>query len=95
MPPFDNHPTIWHGGLINFFAAETDVFLDTGFALVVLTNSDTANPDTIATESWIRCAPLPNTPVIVRFNRVVGNSEVGTRTAMSFFWHNWSSAYVN
>jgi D-alanyl-D-alanine carboxypeptidase len=47
---FDNHPTIWHGGLINGFAAETDVFLDTGFTVVVLTNSDVANPDTIATE---------------------------------------------
>ena len=47
---FDNHPTIWHGGLINGFAAETDVFLDTGFTVVVLTNSDAANPDTVATE---------------------------------------------
>jgi D-alanyl-D-alanine carboxypeptidase len=46
---FDNHPTIWHGGLINGFAAETNVFLDTGFALEVLTNSDDANTDTIAT----------------------------------------------
>ena len=47
---FDNHPTIWHGGLINGFAGETNVFLDTGLAVVVLTNSDAANPDTIATE---------------------------------------------
>jgi D-alanyl-D-alanine carboxypeptidase len=46
---FDNHPTIWHGGLINGFAAETNVFLDTGLALEVLTNSDAANTDTIAT----------------------------------------------
>jgi D-alanyl-D-alanine carboxypeptidase len=46
---FDNHPTIWHGGLINGFAAETNVFLDTGFALEVLTNSDAANTDAIAT----------------------------------------------
>jgi len=46
---FDNHPTIWHGGLINGFAAETNVFLDTGFAVVVLTNSDAANTDNIAT----------------------------------------------
>jgi D-alanyl-D-alanine carboxypeptidase len=46
---FDNHPTIWHNGLINGFTAETDVFLDSGFALVVLTNSDAANPDAIAT----------------------------------------------
>jgi D-alanyl-D-alanine carboxypeptidase len=47
---FDNRPTIWHNGLINGFAAETDVFLDSGFAVVVLTNSDAANPDTIAEE---------------------------------------------
>jgi D-alanyl-D-alanine carboxypeptidase len=47
---FDNHPTIWHGGRINGFTAETNVFLDSGFAVVVLTNSDAADPDTIATE---------------------------------------------
>jgi CubicO group peptidase (beta-lactamase class C family) len=47
---FDNHPTIWHGGGINGFTGETNVFLDSGFAVVVLTNSDAANPDTIATE---------------------------------------------
>lgn len=46
---FDNHPTIWHNGLINGFAAETDVFLDSGFAVVVLTDSDAADPDAIAT----------------------------------------------
>ncbi len=47
---FDNHPTIWHGGAINGFTAENNVFLDSGFAVVVLTNSDAVNPDTIATE---------------------------------------------
>jgi D-alanyl-D-alanine carboxypeptidase len=47
---FDNHPTIWHGGAINGFTTETNVFLDSGFAVVVLTNSDAADPDTIATE---------------------------------------------
>lgn len=47
---FDNRPTIWHNGLINGFTAETDVFLDSGLAVVVLTNSDAANPDAIATE---------------------------------------------
>jgi CubicO group peptidase (beta-lactamase class C family) len=46
---FNNRPTIWHGGSINGFTAETDVFLDSGFAVVVLINSDTANPDAIAT----------------------------------------------
>jgi D-alanyl-D-alanine carboxypeptidase len=47
---FDNHPTIWHGGLINGFTGETNVFLDSGLAVVVLTNLDTADPDSIATE---------------------------------------------
>ncbi len=47
---FDNHPTIWHSGGINGFTAENNVFLDSGLDVVVLTNSDTANPDTIATE---------------------------------------------
>lgn len=47
---FNNRPTIWHNGRINGFTAETDVFLDTGFALVVLTNSDAANPDAIAVQ---------------------------------------------
>jgi CubicO group peptidase (beta-lactamase class C family) len=50
LGPFDNHATIWHNGRINGFTAETDVFLDSGFAVVVLTNSDAANPDTIAKE---------------------------------------------
>jgi D-alanyl-D-alanine carboxypeptidase len=50
LRPFDNRPTIWHNGLINGFTAETDVFLDSGLAVVVLTNSDAANPDTIAGE---------------------------------------------
>jgi hypothetical protein len=47
---FDNHPTIWHSGGINGFTTENNVFLDSGFSVVVLTNSDAANPDTIATE---------------------------------------------
>ena len=47
---FDNHPTIWHGGLINGFTGETNVFLDSGLAVVVLTNLDSADPDSIATE---------------------------------------------
>jgi hypothetical protein len=33
-----------------YFAAETDVFVDSGFAVVVLTNSDAADPGAIATE---------------------------------------------
>jgi D-alanyl-D-alanine carboxypeptidase len=46
---FAGHPTIWHSGGINGFSAETDVFLDSGLAVVVLTNSDKADPDSIAT----------------------------------------------
>jgi hypothetical protein len=49
LPTIDNHPTIWHSGGINGFTAETDVFLDSGLALVVLTNSQTADPDTLTT----------------------------------------------
>ena len=45
---FNNRPTIWHNGGISGFQAETDVFLDSGFAVVVLINSDHANPDAIA-----------------------------------------------
>lgn len=45
---FNNRPTIWHNGRVNGFTAETDVFLDSGFAVVVLVNSDNANPDAIA-----------------------------------------------
>ncbi len=45
---FNNRPTIWHNGAINGFTAETDVFLDSGFAVVVLTNDDNANPDAVA-----------------------------------------------
>jgi D-alanyl-D-alanine carboxypeptidase len=50
LRPFDNHPTIWHSGGINGFTAENNVFLDSGLAVVVLANSDAADPDTIATE---------------------------------------------
>ena len=46
---FDNHATIWHSGGINGFTADNNVFLDSGFAVVVFTNSDAANPDAIAT----------------------------------------------
>jgi len=45
---FNSRPTIWHNGLINGFTADTNVLLDTGFAVVVLTNTDAANPDAIA-----------------------------------------------
>jgi D-alanyl-D-alanine carboxypeptidase len=45
---FNGRPTIWHNGAINGFTADTNVLLDTGFAVVVLTNTDAANPDAIA-----------------------------------------------
>lgn len=45
---FNNRPTIWHNGGISGFQAETDVFLDSGFTVVVLINLNSANPDAIA-----------------------------------------------
>ena len=50
LRPFNNRPTIWHNGLINGFTAETDVILDSGFAVVVLINSDSADADGVTTK---------------------------------------------
>jgi D-alanyl-D-alanine carboxypeptidase len=44
---FNNRPIIWHDGQIGGFTAETAVFLDSGFAIVVLTNDQDANPDMV------------------------------------------------
>ena len=44
---FDNRPIIWHNGQIGGFTAETAVFLDSGFAVVVLTNDQDADPDAV------------------------------------------------
>ena len=44
---FNNRPIIWHNGQIGGFTAETAVFLDTGFAVVVLTNDQDADTDAI------------------------------------------------
>lgn len=44
---FNNRPIIWHNGQIGGFTAETAVFLDSGFAVVVLTNDQDANPDAV------------------------------------------------
>jgi hypothetical protein len=44
---FNNRPIIWHNGQIGGFTAETAVFLDSGFAVVVLTNDQDADPDTV------------------------------------------------
>ena len=47
LSTFNNRPIIWHTGQIGGFTAETAVFLDSGFAVVVLTNDQDANPDAI------------------------------------------------
>ncbi len=44
---FNGRPIIWHDGQIGGFTAETAVFLDTGFTVVVLTNDQEADPDAI------------------------------------------------
>jgi len=44
---FNNRPIIWHNGQIGGFTAETAVFLDSGFTVVVLTNDQDANPDAV------------------------------------------------
>jgi D-alanyl-D-alanine carboxypeptidase len=44
---FNNRPIIWHDGQIGGFTAETAVFLDSGFAVVVLTNDQDADPDAV------------------------------------------------
>jgi CubicO group peptidase (beta-lactamase class C family) len=47
---FNGRPTISHDGEINGFDADTEVFLDSGFAVVVLINRDGANPVDIVTQ---------------------------------------------
>jgi len=37
----------WHNGQIGGFTAETAVFLDSAFAVVVLTNDQDADPDAV------------------------------------------------
>jgi CubicO group peptidase (beta-lactamase class C family) len=44
---FNGRPIIWHNGQIGGFTAETAVFLDSGFAIVVLTNDQDADPDSL------------------------------------------------
>jgi D-alanyl-D-alanine carboxypeptidase len=44
---FNKRPIIWHNGQIGGFTAETAVFLDSGFAVVVLTNDQDADPDAV------------------------------------------------
>src|ERR1700746_1904209 len=47
LSTFGGWPMIWHNGQIGGFAAETAIFLDTGFSVVVLTNDQDADPDTV------------------------------------------------
>jgi D-alanyl-D-alanine carboxypeptidase len=47
LSTFNNRQIIWHNGQIGGFTAETAVFLDTGFAVVVLTNDQNGDPDAI------------------------------------------------
>jgi D-alanyl-D-alanine carboxypeptidase len=47
LSTFNNRPIIWHNGQIGGFTAETAVFLDSGFSVVVLTNDQDADPDAV------------------------------------------------
>jgi D-alanyl-D-alanine carboxypeptidase len=47
LATFNNRPVIWHNGQIGGFTAETAVFLDSGFAVVVLTNDQNADTDAV------------------------------------------------
>lgn len=47
LATINNRPVIWHNGQIGGFTAETAVFLDSGFAVAVLTNDQDANPDAV------------------------------------------------
>jgi CubicO group peptidase (beta-lactamase class C family) len=43
----NNRPVIWHNGQIGGFTAENAMFLDSGFAVVVLTNDQDADTDAV------------------------------------------------
>jgi D-alanyl-D-alanine carboxypeptidase len=47
LATFKNRPVIWHNGQIGGFTAENAVFLDSGFAVVVLTNDQDADTDAV------------------------------------------------
>jgi D-alanyl-D-alanine carboxypeptidase len=47
LATINNRQVIWHNGQIGGFTAETAVFLDSGFAVAVLTNDQDANPDAV------------------------------------------------
>ena len=45
LSTFNNRPIIWHNGQIGGFTAENAVFVDDGFAVIVLTNDDDYDTD--------------------------------------------------
>src|ERR1700687_1336027 len=47
LSTFNNRQIIWHNGQIGGFTAENAVFLDSGFAVVVLTNDQNADTDAV------------------------------------------------
>jgi D-alanyl-D-alanine carboxypeptidase len=47
LATINSRPVIWHNGQIGGFTTENAVFLDSGFAVVVLTNDQDANPDAV------------------------------------------------
>jgi len=47
LSTFNGRQLIWHDGQIGGFTAENAVFLDTGFAVAVLTNDQNADTDTV------------------------------------------------
>jgi hypothetical protein len=61
---FNHRPIIWHNGQIGGFTAETAVFLDSGFAVVVLTNDQDADPMLLSSASRVRFAIPGSSPDI-------------------------------
>jgi D-alanyl-D-alanine carboxypeptidase len=47
LATFNNRPVVWHNGQIGGFTAENAVLLDSGFAVVVLTNDQDADTDSV------------------------------------------------
>lgn len=50
LSAINGRPIIWHGGAINGFDADSEVFLDSGFAVEVLVNRDGADPVSIVNQ---------------------------------------------
>ena len=47
LSTFNGRQIVWHNGQIGGFTAENAVFLDSGFAVMVLTNDQDADPDSV------------------------------------------------